>query len=246
MKKSAKIIKTKSPYLEKLLKSFKEGTEIIHGEIPLKQEDLDLSLINNDTKLRTKIAKRVKVNELGIEITAKVEDYNLIKGMGRKFVLKPAEEVTFFVYTAGSVKGYIVIFERGKYLNYLITSLNRVLNSDSDWFKEITFSFHENEEKIRNEFGNFRRFYVQDVDHGLVNNAISGEINLEDRPDYRGYIKKRGEYLPALIINYEGMNVIITSRGRIWSPDEKFESRKYWIIRNIMEKLENAGAVQQV
>jgi len=145
VRKSAKIIKTKPSYLGKLLESLKEGTKMVHREIPLKQEDLDLSLINNDTKLKTKIAKRVKVNKLGIEITAEVEDYNLIKSKGRKLVLKPAEEVTFFAYTARSVKGCVVIFEKGKYLNYLITSLNRVLNSDGDWFKEITFSFHENE-----------------------------------------------------------------------------------------------------
>jgi len=65
------------------------------------------------------------------------------------------------------------------------------------------------------------------VDHGPVKNAISGEINLKDGLDYREYIKRRGEYLPALIINYGGINVTITSRGRIWSPDGKFESRKY-------------------
>jgi len=81
------------------------------------------------------------------------------------------------------------------------------------------------------------------MDHGLVKNAVSGEINLENGPGYRGYVRRCGEYLPALIINYEGIDVMITSRGRIWSPDGKFESRKYWIIRNIIEKLENAGAV---
>ena len=84
------------------------------------------------------------------------------------------------------------------------------------------------------------------MDHRPVKNAILGEINLKDGLDYREYIKRRGEYLPALIINYGGMDVIITSRGRIWSSDKKFESRKYQIIRNIMEKLENAGAIQQV
>jgi len=81
------------------------------------------------------------------------------------------------------------------------------------------------------------------VDHGPVKNAISGEINLKDGLDYRGYIKRHGECLPALIINYRGTDVMITSGGRIWSPDGKFESRKYWIIRNIIEKLENAGVV---
>jgi len=242
--KSAKIIKIKPLYLGKLLELLKEGTEIIYGEIPLKQEDLDLSLINNNTELKTKITKRVKVNELGIEITAEVEDYNLIKSTGRKFVLKPTEEIIFFIYTAESTEGYIVIFERGKYLNYLITSLNKMLKSDSDWFKEITFNLHENEEKIRNEFGNFRRFYTRDMDHELVKNAILSGVNLEDSSDYRKYIKDYGGYLSALIINYGGIDIMITSRGRIWSPNKKFESQKYQIIKDIVEKLENAGVIQ--
>ena len=244
MGKSAKIIKIKPLYLGKLLELLKEGTEIIYGEIPLKQEDLDLSLINNNTELKTKITKRVKVNELGIEITAEVEDYNLIKSTGRKFVLKPTEEIIFFIYTAESTEGYIVIFERGKYLNYLITSLNKMLKSDSDWFKEITFNLHENEEKIRNEFGNFRRFYTRDMDHELVKNAILSGVNLEDSSDYRKYIKDYGGYLSALIINYGGIDIMITSRGRIWSPNKKFESQKYQIIKDIVEKLENAGVIQ--
>lgn len=244
MGKSAKIVKIKPLCLGKLLELLKEDTEITHGEIPLKQEDLDLSLINNDTKLKTKITKRVKINELGIELTAEVEDYKLIESMGRRFILKPTEKIIFLIYTADPIEGYTAIFERGKYLNYLITSFNKVLNSDSDWFKEITFNLHENEEKIRNEFGNFRRFYTRNMDHELVKNASLGGVNLEDSPDYRRYIEDYGGYLSALIINYGGIDIMITSRGRVWSPNKEFESRKYQMIKDIPEKLENAGIIR--
>ena len=242
--KSAKILKIKPLYIGKLLELLKEDTEITYGEIPLKQEDLDLSLINNDTKLKTKITKRKEVNELGIELTAEVEDYQLIESMGRRFILKPTEKVIFFIYTADPIGGYSAIFEKGRYLKYLITSLNKLLNPDGDWFREITFNLHENEEKIRNEFGNFRRFYTRNMDHELVKNATLGGVNLEDSSDYRRYIEDYGGYLSALIINYRGIDIMITSKGRIWSPNREFESQKYQIIKDILEKLENAGIMR--
>ena len=221
----------------------KENIEIIHGEIPVRQGGLDLSLINNDTMLRTKITKREKINELGIEFTAKVEDWMIVESSGKKFVLKPTRDVVFFIYTADPVKGYAGIFAKGKYLTYILKAITNLLETP-EWFKEITFNLHENEEAIRKEFGNFRRFYTRDMDHELVKTATLIGIKLEDSPDYKRYLDDYGGYLSALFLSYGDLEFMISSRGRIWSPSKEFEKRKYHIIKDIIERLEKIGVIQ--
>ncbi|MFA4647529.1 hypothetical protein P8X24_09815 [Pyrococcus kukulkanii] len=243
MGKSCKIVKVKPLHLGNLLDLLAPETTIDYDEIPIQRNDLDLSLINNDPKLYTKIISREEYNELGVEFKAKIESWMTVESAGRLIALKPANKITFFIYTAEKVEGFMAIFTKGKLLKGLIATISKLLGT-TDWYYDVTFNIHENEEVLRREFGNFSRFYTRDMDHELVKNAAVGGIRLEDSPDYRRFLEEYGGYLSVLFIDYGGLEIMLSSSGRIWSPKKEFEERKYEIIKDLLIRLEEIGVLE--
>lgn len=243
MVKSCKIIKVKPLYLGKLLDYLAPGTTISYDEIAIKEGNIDLSLINNDPRLYTKIISREEYNGLGIEFRAKIETSTIIENMGQLMALKPAHELLFFIYTAKDIEGFMAIFAKGILLRNLIGTITKLLGT-TDWYYDVTFNLNENEEALRKEFGNFSRFYAKDMDHDLVKNATLGGIRLEDSPDYRRYLEDYGGYLSAIFLDYGGLEVMISSKGRIWGPKKEFEERKYEIIKDLLIRLEKIGVIK--
>lgn len=94
MVKSCKIIKVKALHLGKLLELLSPEATIDYDEIPIQREDLDLSLINNDPKLYTKIISREEYSGLGVEFNAKIESWWTTESAGRLIALKPTNKVT--------------------------------------------------------------------------------------------------------------------------------------------------------
>lgn len=243
MVKSCKIIKVKPLHLGRLLDLLTPNAEIDYDEIPLQREDLDLSLINNDPQLHTKIVSKEEHEGLGVEFKAKIENWLIVESTGRLIALKPTNEVTFFIYTVEKVEGFMAIFTKGKLLKSLIATISKLLKT-TDWYYDVVFNLHENEEVLRKEFGNFSRFYTRDMDHDLVKNAMVGGIRLEDSPDYRRFLKEYGGYLSVLFIDYGGLEIMLSSSGRIWSPKKEFEERKYEIIKDLLIRLEKIGILE--
>ena len=243
MVKSCKIIKVKALHLGRLLELITPGTIIDYDEIPIQREDLDLSLINNDPKLYTRIISREDYTDLGTEFKAKIEGWITVESSGRLIALKPTKEITFFIYSAERVEGFMAIFAKGKLLKSLIATISKLLGT-SDWYYDVTFNLHENEEVLRNEFGNFSRFYTRDMDHDLVKNAAVGGIRLENSPDYHRFLEEYGGYLSVLFIDYGGLEIMLSSSGRIWSPKKEFEERKYEITKDILIRLEEIGVLK--
>jgi len=243
MVKSCKIIKVKALHLGKLLELLAPEATIDYDEIPIQREDLDLSLINNDPKLYTKIISREEYSGLGVEFNAKIESWWITESTGRLIALKPTDKVTFFLYTAEKVEGFMAIFAKGKLLKSLIATINKLLET-TEWYYDVTFNLHENEEVLRKEFGNFSRFYTRDMDHELVKNATVGGIRLEDSPDYHRFLEEYGGYLSVLFVDYGGLEIMLSSSGRIWSPKKEFEERKYEIIKDLLIRLEEIGVLE--
>lgn len=243
MVKSCKIIKVKPLPFGRLLDLLAPNVKIDYDEIPLQREDLDLSLINNDPKLYTEIVSKEEHRGLGVEFKAKIENWWIAESTGRLIALKPASTVTFFIYTAEKVEGFMAIFAKGKLLKNLIASITKLLGT-ADWYYDVVFNLHENEEVLRREFGNFSRFYTRDMDHDLVKNATVGGIRLEDSPDYHRFLEEYGGYLSVLFIDYGGLEIMLSSSGRIWSPKKEFEERKYEIIKDLLIRLEEIRVLE--
>lgn len=243
MVKSCKIIKVKPLHLGRLLELLAPNARIDYDEIPLQREDLDLSLINNDPKLYTEIISKEEHEGLGVEFKAKIENWWIAESTGRLIALKPASNTTFFIYTADRVAGFMAIFAKGKLLKNLISSITKLLGT-ADWYQDVAFNLHENEEVLRREFGNFSRFYTRDMDHDLVKNAAVGGVRLEDSPDYHRFLEEYGGYLSVLFIDYGGLEIMLSSSGRIWSPKKEFEERKYEIIKDLLIRLEEIGVLE--
>jgi len=238
-----KLLKINGEYIGRVIDLLGEGAEIKYGEIPIKEsEEINLDFIREDFSLKIYVDKKERCDS-GWDYLLKLEDYDLIQTATEKLLIKPVRQVEFFLYTEREIEGFMAIFAKKRLVQLLVEAISNIFKT-TEWFSEPVFDIHENEELLRREFGNFTRFYTRDMSHELVKSASVGGVALEKSPDYKRYLKDYSGYLSAVVVYYNGVQIMISSSGKIWSPSKQFEERRVEIISEILKKLIRIGVVR--
>ena len=243
MAKACKLLNVNGEYIGRIVDILGEGTVIEYGQIPIKETSgINLELIRGDFSLKIYIEEKKRI-DFGWNYVLKIEDYDFIQTAAEKILVKPVRQVEFFLYNVKEIEGFMAIFAKKRLVQLLVEAFTNIFKT-TNWFSEPIFDIHENEELLRREFGNFTRFYTRDMSHELVKSASVGGIALERSPDYKRYLKDYSGYLSAVVVDYNGIQVMISSSGKIWSPSKQFEERKIEIISEILYRLQRIGVVK--
>jgi len=241
--KACKLIKVNGEYIGRVIDLLGERTEIEYGEIPIKEsEEINLDLVRGDFSLKVYVDKKEK-HDFGWDYLLKLEDYDLIQTATEKLLIKPIRQVEFLLYTEKEIEGFMAIFAKKRLVQLFVEAISSIFKT-TEWFSEPVFDLHENEGLLRKEFGNFTRFYTRDMSHELVKSASVGGVALEKSPDYKRYLKDYSGYLSTVVVDYNGIQIMISSSGKIWSPSKQFEERRIEIISEILKKLIRIGVVR--
>lgn len=226
----------------KIIDLLDDGVAIEYGKIPIKDDkNINVDLVHRDFSLKLYVEKKEEQN-LGWSYVVKLEDYDFIQMAEERVLVKPVKQTEFFIYTDREIEGYTPIFAKRRQVQLLIKAISEIVKTN-EWFNEPTFNIHENEKALRREFGNFTRFYTRDMSHELVKSASVGGVALEKSPDYKRYLKDYSGYLSAVVTDYNGIRIMLSVSGKIWSPSKQFEERKIEIIADILKRLLRIGAI---
>ncbi|WP_459202043.1 hypothetical protein [Methanococcus sp. CF] len=232
------------------------GTKITFGNFGVVSDDIDYDPINNELELNTYV-KSVKNVKKGICVLLEVEKPMIIPMHDRKVAFKPTEDVEVFIYNnenEDEIQGYMAISAKSKILSNAVESLEILLRNyysenglskqSNPHIQQLFFLIHENEEKIREEFGNFKQFYTEGMTHELVKYANLGGVNLEKSQDYKRYLDDYGGRLSAVVVTVNNTDIMITSEGRIWGTCHEFKKNKYELIAEVLKRLNDSGIIK--
>lgn len=173
-------------------------------------------------EIEFKVSAKSESNKFGrnytIQLDVPLSYYNRDSGHVNAKITKQFE--TQF-YGVKEFAPTFALFVSGRDFRHFVNAMSEYLKNDS-WNVPLQFKLHQCEEKLRNKFGNFRRFYTRDMDNDLVTKAQINGTTLERSPEYRHFLKDYHGTLSGIAIEFKGNWMLLTEDGKIFSPTADF------------------------
>lgn len=138
------------------------------------------------------------------------------------------------------ISDFVLVFASRGNADSFIDKLDQLVKKE-DCISPIVFKLSENESKLRHEFPDIKLFHIENIQDSFVHStrAIGDKLGLSN--EYAKYTRLGG-VIKSLMINYNGLFVVISSDGVVWSH-RKSENEKL-LVYDIIKKLSGHKVIQ--
>lgn len=210
-----------------LLEKSKKGVKYSEVKIGGKKEPLSMTIknIGEIRKGASKIGEKYKV---ALDYNYPIADRN---GRTHNIILNNQFEICTF--DSKDISDFVVVFASRGNANSFVDILDDLIKKEN-CISQIAFKLSENEQKLRQEFPDIKQFHIEKIQDSFIHYTLAGGDQLGLSNEYAKYTRLGGT-IKSLMINFNGVFIIISTDGVIWS--RRKTEKEDLLVYDILNKL---------